>query len=120
MRRAPPIELSAEELSALQRTARSSRSSVREAFRARIVVLAADGVENRAIAEQLSASPNTVSKWRVRFAQQRMAGLVDRSGRGQNPTTGEKSSNASSTTPCIASPSRRRIGRPVPWPSTPE
>ena len=48
MRRAPPIELSAEELSALQRTARSSRSSVREVFRARIVVLAADGVENRA------------------------------------------------------------------------
>ena len=90
MRRAPPIELSAEELSALQRTARSSRSSVREVFRARIVVLAADGVENRAIAEQLSASPNTVSKWRVRFAQQRMAGLVDRSGRGRKPHYGRE------------------------------
>ena len=58
MRRAPPIELSAEELSALQRTARSSRSSVHEVFRARIVLLAADGVENRAIAGQLGTSPS--------------------------------------------------------------
>ena len=50
MRRAPVIELSAEEHTELQRTARSSRSSVREVFRARIVLLAAEGQENRAIA----------------------------------------------------------------------
>lgn len=53
MRRAPPVELSAEDLTALQRTGRSSRSGMREVFRARIVLVAADGLENRDIAEQL-------------------------------------------------------------------
>ena len=53
MRRSPPIELSAVEHTALQRTERSSRSSVREVFRARIVLLAAEGVQSRVIAEQL-------------------------------------------------------------------
>ena len=90
MRRAPPIELSAEELSVLQRTVRSSRSSVREAFRARIALLAADGVENRAIAEQLGTSPDTVSKWRGRFAERRFPGLVERPGRGRKPHYGRE------------------------------
>ena len=58
MRRAPPIELSSEEFAALQRTVRSSRSSVREVFRARIVLLATEGVENLDIAEQLGTGPD--------------------------------------------------------------
>ena len=90
MRRAPPIELNAEELTALQRTVRSSRSSVREVFRARIVLLAAEGLENRDIAEQLGTGPDTVSKWRRRFAQQRLSGLVDRPGRGRKPHYGRE------------------------------
>ena len=90
MRRAPPIELNAEELADLQRTTRSSRSSVREEFRARIVLLAAEGLRNRAIAEQLGTSADTVSKWRRRFAEQRFAGLVDRSGRGRKPHYGRE------------------------------
>ena len=85
MRRAPPIELSAEEHTALQRTVRSSRSSVREVFRARIVLLAAEGVQSRDIAGQLGTGQDTVSKWRRRFAQQRLAGLIDRPGRGRKP-----------------------------------
>ena len=90
MRRAPVIELSAEELTELQRTARSSRSSVREVFRARIVLLAAEGQENRAIAQQLDTRPDTVSKWRRRFAERRMAGLIDRPGRGRKPHFGRE------------------------------
>jgi len=85
MRRAPTIELSAEELTTLRGRARSSCSSVRDAFRARIVLLASEGLENRAIAEQLRTGPDTVSKWRRRFAEQRLAGLVDRPGRGRKP-----------------------------------
>ena len=54
MRRPPPVELSAEEHTALQRTVRSSSSSVREVFRARIVLLAAEGVQSRDIAGQLA------------------------------------------------------------------
>ena len=90
MRRAPVIELSAEELTALQRTTRSSRSSVREVFRARIVLLAAERQENRAIAEQLDTRPDTVSKWRRRFAEQRITGLIDRPGRGRKPHLGRE------------------------------
>ena len=90
MRRAPVIELSAEERTELQRTARSSRCSVREVFRARIVLLAAEGQENRAIAQQLDTRPDTVSKWRRRFAEQRMAGLIDRPGRGRKPHFGRE------------------------------
>ena len=90
MRRAPPIELSAEELTTLQRTVRSSRSSVREVFRARIVLLAAEGLESRDIAQQMGTGPDTVSKWRRRFAQQRLAGLIDRPGRGRKPHYGRE------------------------------
>ena len=90
MRRAPPIELSGEELTALQRTVRSSRSSGREVFRARIVLLAAEGLESRDIAEQLGTGPNTVSKCRRRFAEQRRAGLIDRPGRGRKPHYGRE------------------------------
>ena len=90
MRRAPAIELSAEEFTELQRTARSSRSSVREVFRARIVLLAAEGQENRTIAEHMDTRPDTVSKWRRRFAEQRMAGLVDQPGRGRKPHYGRE------------------------------
>ena len=43
-------ELNTEELTALQIAARTSRSRVREVFRARIVLVASEGVENRDIA----------------------------------------------------------------------
>ena len=118
MRRACVIELSAEEHTELQRTARSSRSSVREVFRARIVLLAAEGQENRAIAEQLDTRPipcrngggaSPSNAWR--------ASSTDRDA-DENLTSGEKSSNVSWMTPCIARPSRPRIGLPAPWPGT--
>ena len=47
------------------------------AQRARIVLLAAEGLENKHICERVSASPNTVGKWRRRFAERRLEGLLD-------------------------------------------
>jgi transposase len=47
------------------------------ARRARIVLLAAEGLENRMIAVELAAAPDTVGKWRRRFAERRMDGLYD-------------------------------------------
>ena len=46
--------------------------------RARIVLLAAEGVSNKDIAEELSIDADTVCKWCKRFAQERLAGLGDR------------------------------------------
>jgi transposase len=48
------------------------------AKRARIVLLAADGVGNRRIAELVGASPTTVIAWRERYQHQGLAGLTDR------------------------------------------
>jgi transposase len=49
-----------------------------EAQRARIVLLAAGGIANQAIARKLGIAPNTVIKWRKRFCTQGVAGLKDR------------------------------------------
>ncbi len=42
------------------------------------MLLAAAGAATSAIAQQLNTAPSRVSKWRLRFAEQRLAGLVDR------------------------------------------
>ena len=47
------------------------------AQRARIVLLAAEGLENKDIAVRVEAAPNTVGKWRRRFADHRLDGLMD-------------------------------------------
>ena len=83
MRPAPVIELTNEERSVLERTVRSSRSAVRDVFRARIILMAAKGRKSRDIAAELSTGEDTVSKWRGRFVQQRLAGLIDQAGRGR-------------------------------------
>jgi DNA-binding CsgD family transcriptional regulator len=63
-----------EELSRLTR-APSVRAGL--AQRARIVLLAADGVSNTAIAELVGASRPTVIGWRERYRAKGVAGLDD-------------------------------------------
>ncbi len=48
-------------------------------MRAKIVLLAAEGLENKAIGERLDLPRPVVSKWRKRFFRERLAGLEDRS-----------------------------------------
>ncbi|MCW2942731.1 MAG: family transposase [Actinomycetia bacterium] len=64
-------------------TAVSLKAQVRAVLRARIVLAAADGESNGAIARELDVSVNTVRKWRGRFAILGLEGLKDaaRSGR---------------------------------------
>src|SRR6266566_6471463 len=47
------------------------------ARRARIVLAAAEGLENQVIARTVGADENTVDKWRRRFAERRIEGLHD-------------------------------------------
>ena len=63
--------------------ARSVRGAYRDRLRARIVLAAAAGTANAAIAADLGVCADTVRKWRRRFAAGRLAGLKDapRSGR---------------------------------------
>lgn len=54
-------------------------------MRAKIVLLAADGLENKQIGERLDMARPVVSKWRKRFFLERLAGLEERSRRGRPP-----------------------------------
>jgi len=77
------IVLSGEEEAVLAARARSVRSQYRDRLRAAIVLAVAAGASNAAIAAQVGVCPDTVRKWRRRFAAGRLSGLKDapRSGR---------------------------------------
>ncbi|MEM6849911.1 MAG: helix-turn-helix domain-containing protein, partial [Pseudomonadota bacterium] len=58
--------------------ARAQKTGQALAKRARIVLAAAaDGHQNKVICQKLGIDPNTVSKWRRRFADRRLGGLYD-------------------------------------------
>jgi transposase len=71
------IILSLEERRQLSSWANSARRAHREVQRARIVLAAADGISNAAIADSLGLHVDTVRKWRRRFYRERLAGLTD-------------------------------------------
>jgi transposase len=77
------IVLSEEEETVLAARACSVRSEYRDHLRARIVLMAASGSTNAAIAGKLGVCIDTVRKWRARFTADRLPGLRDapRSGR---------------------------------------
>jgi len=83
MRSPYQIVLSGEEQAVLMARARSVRGAFRDRLRAQIVLAAAGGTANAAIARELGVCADTVRKWRRRFAAGRLAGLKDspRSGR---------------------------------------
>lgn len=75
MRVAPKIVLSANELATLRKLSKGRRTSVRLAQRSAIILLAAEGKENREIAEELGISRETVGRWRSRYAEYGLAGI---------------------------------------------
>jgi DNA-binding CsgD family transcriptional regulator len=79
------IELTPEEREILESRARQYTLSYRDVIRAKLVLLAAEGRENKEIAELLDTPRPVVSKWRKRFFHERIAGLEDRP-RGGRPS----------------------------------
>jgi transposase len=77
MARAVDIVLSAAERSDLERRLRRRTIARADAMRAEIVLLAADGYANSAIARTVGATRKTVQSWRRRFARDRLDGLDD-------------------------------------------
>jgi len=73
----PHVVLSEAEREALVRWARRPKSAQALAQRCRIVLAAADGRTNGEIAAELSLNRTTVGKWRRRFAEMRLDGLID-------------------------------------------
>ncbi len=77
-RHAQGIELTSAERNELERRVRARTSSQQAALRARIVLLAADGVSNTQIGATEGIARHTAQHWRNRFLAQRLEGLVDR------------------------------------------
>jgi len=79
------IQLSREERRVLEQRSRQYTLPYREVVRAKVVLLAAEGLENKDIGERLDMPRPVVSKWRHRFFRDRLAGLEERP-RGGRPS----------------------------------
>ena len=84
------ILLTESEKSQLEVMARKYTLAYYIVVRAKIVLLAAQGLNNKQIGQRLDVPREVVSKWRKRFYEQRLQGLQDQPRRGR---------------PCVFSPS---------------
>jgi len=87
MRVACAIALTDAEREQLERWARGRRTPVRLAQRAQMVLLAAEGKQNQAIAAEVGVGRVTVARWRNRFATRRLAGIEKDAPRGGRKPT---------------------------------
>ena len=71
------ITLTKQEQEELEARTRKHTAPYREVLRAKIVLLAAQGLSNDVIAARLDISRQVVSKWRKRFAVARLPGLEE-------------------------------------------
>ncbi len=71
------ISLSSEDREVLQRWTKRPKSSNGLAQRARIVLRCADGTSSTAVAAELRITNTTVGKWRSRYVERGLAGLLD-------------------------------------------
>jgi len=90
------IELSAEAREALEAIAGKYSSPYRDVVRAKVVLYAAQGWSNEAIAARIDLPRQIVSKWRKRFYEEGLPGLQERPRHGR---------------PSLFSPRRRRRGQ---------
>jgi transposase len=71
------LVLTDEERAVLERYVRRGTTSQRLATRARIVLECATGANNKRVARRLRTTAHTVGKWRSRFVEARLDGLLD-------------------------------------------
>jgi transposase len=79
------LESTAEQRAELEARARRYTLPYREVVRAKIVLMAAAGLDNDEIADRLDTRREIVSKWRKRFFEQGLAGLEERPRGGRPP-----------------------------------
>jgi len=76
-RRLPELVLSAPENNQLVEWTRRHKTSQALALRSRIILACAQNLPNGEVARCVRATPQTVGKWRSRFVQRRLDGLLD-------------------------------------------
>jgi transposase len=79
------VVLTDEQRVVLESKSRKYTSSYVDVVRAKIVLYAAEGLENKEIAARLDTSFQIVSKWRKRFFEQGLEGLQEAPRRGRPP-----------------------------------
>jgi transposase len=83
---APPLVLSAGQRESLTMLARSATSAHRQVQRAKVLLMAGQGVANSQIAASVGVTRVTVRSWRARFADEGLARFAEvRAGRGRKP-----------------------------------
>lgn len=85
MRVGPQVVLTDEQRTELTRLSRGRTTQARVVQRAKIVLHAADGLEDLQIAQRLDCNPQTARRWRRRFLAQGVEGLLKDRPRGGRP-----------------------------------
>lgn len=83
---AEAITLTGDERVELEQMTQSRTLPAGDVFRARLILMLADGVPYRTIQERLGTTAPTISRWKERFVRERVAGLLEVRHPGQKPT----------------------------------
>lgn len=80
------IALTDDERAELEQMTQSRTLPAGDVFRARLILMLAEGLSYRTIGEKLGTTAPTIARWRHRFMQRRMAGLLEIRHPGQKPS----------------------------------
>src|ERR1700680_1399727 len=83
---AEPLVLTEEERRELQQMTQSRTLPAGDVMRSRMVLLLADGVAYQKIQDLLDTTAPTIARWKRRFLQHRIAGLIEELHPGQQPS----------------------------------
>lgn len=104
MYKAAPIVLDVAVRQKLAARVRAATTPQRDVKRARIILLAADGVPSRQISEQVGMHESHVAMWRKRFLAEGIDGLADAPRPGHHPTYGHDERVKIAALACSARP----------------
>jgi len=83
---AEPLNLTEDERRELQQIAQSRTLPAGDVMRSRMILLLADGVSYQKIQDSLDTTAPTIARWKNRFLQHRIDGLVEERHPGQQPS----------------------------------
>lgn len=92
------------ERAALKKLVRSTGAGAGLVRRARIIVLAGEGISNRQIAERVGCKPHIVKRWRDRYQAGGIKALTDRARSGRPPSLSPKDKQRIVTRVCSTPP----------------
>src|SRR5664279_934379 len=110
-----PLILSSDERAYLERQVRRHRVARSLSERCRVILRCAVGVPSKTVASELGIHEHTVGKWRRRFLNDRIEGLLDETrpgDLGQSMTIRSPPSSSARSGPRQGPP---RTGRSAPW-----